>query len=248
MARGYMILAGKSDEPVKDLLWRLSLYGIILMFASNASGWFTLVTDAINDIGTWAQGDVSLYKQLDDMMVDIIKMGGMMEDQDGTFEFTGFFAQILVNMSFVIFSIPAIVIIITAEFVLKILIMIGPIMILVLIFDSLKTIFDNWLKMILSSVLTLLFVGIFFKIIALKYEAMVKQSLVFAQGGDIGIISIAMDVFIVSLVVVVLILMARGIAQQLTYVSINSLPGSSSKEGLTAHGVNGKSAFRKNKK
>lgn len=241
MARGYMVLAGKTEEPVKDLLWRLSIYGIILMFATNAGGWFTLVTESINNISAWAQGDVSLYKQLDDMMVDIIKMGNMMEDQDGRFEFTGFFAQVLVNMSFVIFSIPAIVIIIIAEFILKILIMIAPIMILTLLFDWIKTIFDNWLKMLLSSILTLLFVGIFFKIIALKYEAMVKQSLAFAKGGDIGIVSIAMDVFIVSLVVVVLILMARGIAQSLTYVAINSLPGSASRDGLNTYGGNGKS-------
>jgi len=244
MARGYMVLAGKTEEPIKDLLWRLAIYGIILMFVTNAGGWFTLVTQSINQIGEWAQGDVSLYKQIDDMMDDIIKMGVMMEDQDGTFEFTGFFAQVLVNMSFVIFAVPAIVIIITAEFILKILIMIAPIMILTLLFDWFKTMFDNWLKMLLSSIFTLLFVGVFFKIIALKYEGMVTKSLAFAKGGDIGIMNIAMDVFIVSLVVVVLILMARGIAQALTYVSINSLPGSAARDGLNTYGGNGRSVIQ----
>ena len=161
MAKGYMILSGKSDEPVKGLLFRLSMYAIIVAFATNAGNWFTMVTDAINGLNLWASGNVDLYDRLDQMLAQVLKMGAIMEDTDGTFEFTGLFCQVAVLIAFTIVAIPAIGIIIVADFTLKILIMIGPIMIFSLLFDWVKGIFGKWVQLILNNTLTVLFVEYF---------------------------------------------------------------------------------------
>ena len=229
MAKGYMILSGKSDEPVKGLLFRLSMYAIIVAFATNAGNWFTMVTDAINGLNLWASGNVDLYDRLDQMLAQVLKMGAIMEDTDGTFEFTGLFCQVAVLIAFTIVAIPAIGIIIVADFTLKILIMIGPIMIFSLLFDWVKGIFGKWVQLILNNTLTVLFVGVFFNILSNEYKTIIDKSLTHSQSGSIGIVPITTDLFFTSLIILILVLLARTLAKELTYVSIESLPGSAAK-------------------
>jgi type IV secretion system protein VirB6 len=231
MAKGYMVLAGKSDEPVKDLLFRLSMYAIIVTFATNAGGWLTLVTDSINGLHLWASGDVSLYERLDKMLTQVLKMGAIMEDTDGTFEFTGFFCQVAVLISFTLVAIPAIGIIIVADFTLKILIMISPLMIFALLFGWFKGIFGKWVQLVLNNTLTVLFVGVFFNILSNEYKTIIDKSLVHSESGSIGIVPITTDLFFTSLIILILVLLARALAKELTYVSIESLPGSAAKSG-----------------
>ncbi len=242
IAKGYMVLAGKSDEPIKDLLFRLATFGIIVAFATNASGWLDLSINAINGLNNWASGGSSLYAQLDKAFEDAVELGIMIEEQeDEAFEVNvaGFFANVIVLIGFGIFAIPAIGIIITTSFILKILILIAPIMLFALLFDWVKGIFQKWIELILSNALTVLLVGISFNVLTTKYENYISAIKGQAEAiGENGL-SLSVEIFFVSIILMLLILMAKGIAQQLTYVSIESLPGSAAKSA-----ANGMSATR----
>jgi type IV secretion system protein VirB6 len=232
LAKGYMILAGKSDDPVKDLLFRLSVYGIIVAFATNAGGWLDLASEAINGLNEWASGGSSLYTQLDKAFDDAVQLGIMIEEQEDEaleINIAGFFANVIVLIGFGIFAIPAIGIIITTSFILKILILISPIMIFALLFDWVKGIFQKWIELILSNTLTVLLVGISFNVLTTKYENYISAIKTQAEAVGENGLALSVEIFFVSIVLLLLILMAKGIAQQLTYVSIETLPGSAAK-------------------
>ena len=235
MTKGYMILAGKTDEPVKDLLWRLSLYAIIITFATNAGGWLTLVNNAINGLNEWAGFGDSLYAQLDKVFGKAIEMGVMIEEQEketlDVVNMAGILANAIVLIGFGIFAIPAIGIIIVTSFTLKLLILIAPIMIMTLLFPWFKGIFEKWIQMILSNTLTVFFVGLSFKILTNVYN----DHITFAAGeakkiGENGL-ALSVEIFFVSIILMILVLMARNIAKELTYVSIENLPGAAAKRG-----------------
>jgi len=233
LAKGYMILAGKSDDPIKELLFRLSLYAIIVAFATNTGGWLSLVNNAINGLNEWAGFGDSLFAKLDTIFGKAITVGVMIEEQEkGTLDvvnMAGILANAIVLIGFGFFAVPAVGIIITTTFILKILILIAPIMIFSLLFDWFKGIFQKWIELILSNTLTVFLVGISFKGLTNVYDG----QLTFASGkaktiGENGL-ALSAEIFILSIVFMMLIIMAKGIAQQLTFVSIESLPGSASK-------------------
>lgn len=229
MAKGFLILAGKIDDPLKDLLYNAAIKAIVISVVFSPT-WINGVSDAINGLHEWAGGDVSLYARLDDMFEQVINMGSIMEDRDGNFEFTGFFCQIAVIIAFAIVSIPAIGIIIVADFTLKILIMLSPIMIFTLLFDWIKPIFEKWLQLILNNTLTVLLVGLSFNILSNEYQTVIAQSLANSQNGSVGVLTITSDLFFTSLIILILILLSRGIARELTFVSIESIAAATGKQ------------------
>ena len=48
----YMVLAGKVQTPIYDLLWKLVSFAIIIAFINNAGGLLELAKGAIEDIST----------------------------------------------------------------------------------------------------------------------------------------------------------------------------------------------------
>jgi len=233
MAKGYMILAGKSDDPIKDLLWRLSLYAIIVAFATNAGGWLTYVNNAIDGLNEWAGFGGSLFSKLDTVFAKAIEMGVMLEEQEketlDVVNMAGILANAVVLIGFIVFAVPAVGIIITTTFILKILILIAPIMIFSLLFDWVKGLFQKWIELILSNTLTVFLVGISFAGLIKVYDGQMTSASGQAKAiGENGL-ALSAEIFILSIVFMLLIIMSRGIAQQLTYVSIESLPGSAAK-------------------
>lgn len=241
IAKGYMVLAGKSDDPVKDLLFRLSLYAIIVAFATNAGGWLTLVNNAINGLNEWAGFGGSLFSKLDIVFGKAIEVGVMLEEQEketlSVVNMAGILANAVVLIGFIFFAVPAVGIIITTTFILKILILIAPIMIFTLLFDWVKGIFQKWIELIISNTLTVFLVGISFAGLINVYNGQMTSASGQAKAiGENGL-ALSFEIFILSLVFMILIIMARGIAQQLTYVSIESLPGSASKSAARGVGA-----------
>lgn len=65
--KGYQTLAGKSQVPLHDLAWDLSKFAIILTFITNAGGYLTAATDALQGIKEGVSGGVSVWQTLDNL-------------------------------------------------------------------------------------------------------------------------------------------------------------------------------------
>jgi len=246
MAKGYMILAGKTDEPIKDLLFGAAIKAIIITVVFSPA-WISLVTSSIDGLNEWASGSISLYTRMDELLSSAIKLSNNLIDaDDGILDvpIVGTFSAVLVMFGFVVFSVFTILIVIGVTVTLKVLIMLTPIMIYTLLFDWFKQVFSKWLELVINNTLTVLLVGIFLNAFDGKYKSILDSKA--AHGGSGDLIYIGTAILIVSLIMTWIVLMARGIAQQLTFVSIEHLPGSSAKDMASPYSKYKDWKFRRN--
>ncbi len=242
--RGYMILAGKTEEPIKSLLFDAAVKMIVVIVVFSPT-WISLVSSTIDGLNSWASGSVSLYTRLDEILNSAIDLSNKLIDQDkGVIDIpiVGTAAAVLVMFGFVIFAVPSILIIITTTVTLKIVIMISPIMIFTLMFSWFKQIFSKWIELVLNNTLTVLLVGVLLNALNGKYKEVMDKAN--NSVGNADLLYISISVLIVSLIIAWVVLMAKGVAQQLTFVSIEHLPAAAAKEGQQIAGNTARSATK----
>jgi len=230
-ARGYMILAGKSDDPIKGLIFDATIK-IIIVSVVFSPIWISLVTSAIDGMSAWASGGTSIYSRLDVLLKTALEVANKLSDMGPsilTFHVIGNFAGWVILIFFGVFSVITLLVIISATITLKILIMLSPIMIFTLMFNWFKQIFSKWLELVLNNTLTILIVGILLNALNGKYKDILDSAN--SQAGTGDILYICFLISVISVVLAWVVLMAKGIAQQLTFVSIEHLPGAAAKEG-----------------
>jgi len=224
MIKAYTIMAGKSSEPIKNLIWNFTFKAAVIYIVFDAS-WISAISDAINGFSEWAGGGENLYKELDKIYIKALNLGNTLVKQDDSyFHLEGTIAYILVLTGYGILSLPAVMIIIFNSFILKLLIVISPLMIFSLTFETYKDIFFNWLRLLIANILTILFVGLTFKVIVTQYDINITAFDKIA--GDADFMGTGFRVLMASIVLAGLVLMARGIAQALAGASIEALPSS----------------------
>jgi len=158
MLKGYMVLAGKSQDPIRELAWDILVKMLIITFALNLNGWCTAVTESMEAINSWAGGGVSLYAELDKLLDATVNLQNAISDRGNIV--SSFFYGLIVYIAFLIGVIPTLFVVITTTFTLKILIMLAPIMFFVLFYGWLKNMFTQWLSLFLSNTLTILILGL----------------------------------------------------------------------------------------
>lgn len=73
MYKGYMVLAGKSQDPIRELVWDLGRKAFILSFAMGAGVWLNYSIEAVKGIYEWAGGGIGFYQQLDGLVDAVLK-------------------------------------------------------------------------------------------------------------------------------------------------------------------------------
>jgi type IV secretion system protein VirB6 len=158
--KGYLVLAGKTQEPIRDLLWNGLSKVLIIGIIDNYAWWAKeVVAPFVNGLQGWAYGGMSL--------------ANMIEIADSTINTavpidTPFWSTDTVLYPFLVvakwismgigFGIP----IFTLEIIritLQFLILIAPIAIWCKIFGFLKNSFNQWVQLLLANILTVLFVS-----------------------------------------------------------------------------------------
>ncbi len=242
MIKGYQFLAGKSQEPVKDLIWDISLKMIIITFALNIGGWLDLVTNAMEGINQWAGGGQSLYAEMDKLFAKTRDLANIIKDK-GSWG-GGAVGRIIVYIGFAIGALPALIIIITTSFTLKVLIMIAPFMIFALFYGWLKNMFTQWLSLFFANTLTVLIVTLIFNAVIKKFNYFIGFSSNLVKNDSLDVIFVAMQVVILGILLSVLIGIARSIAKEIATVSIEGVMASQMGQSLKNSGRGAISASR----
>jgi type IV secretion system protein VirB6 len=220
MLKAYAFLAGKSQEPVKDLIWDLALKMVIITFALNISGWLDLVTNAMDGLNEWAGGGTILYTRLDDLFEETRQLAVVAYDKGNII--TRIFSGTLIYIGFLIGALPALIILISTSVTLKILIMIAPILIFCLFYGWLKNMFTQWLSLFFANTLTVLIMSLIFSSIMTEFENL----LVFSKNevaGGFDVTHIIFEVIVFGILLSVLVRVAVGIAEKLATVSMESV-------------------------
>ena len=244
MLKGYAILFGKSNEPVRELIWEFGMKMFIIAIATNLGGWLTLVTDAMNGLHEWAGGGISLYAELDRYFTEAGKLADAVEDKGNMV--SGFFYSLIVYVGFIFGAIPAFLVIVITDLTLKILIMLAPFMLFAKMYGWLQEMFTQWLKMFFTNTLTVLIVSLLLSSTIEKIREF--QIALTEMVSDTSTFLICIQVLIIGILIGGLVKVATTVAKEIGVVSIDSMSKnalSNSSQSVTNTGKNISSATTK---
>jgi len=238
MIKGYMVLAGKSQEPIRELAWDILVKMLIVTFALNIDGWCTAVIESMEALNSWAGGGVSLYAELDILYDKTRELAGMLYDKENMI--LGAICMVLVYIGFSIGVLPSLIIIITTSFTLKIIVLLAPLMFFALFYGWLKNMFTQWLSIFFSNTLTVLLMSLFFSAIITQFDSFITFSK--NSSDSLDSLYIVSQVFITAILLNVLAYICYQIAEKIATVSLEGVGKSGFKQYMDNQKNNYKNA------
>jgi type IV secretion system protein VirB6 len=161
---GYQTMAGKIQTPIQDVLWNLAKIGIILAFIENTNGYLTTTLDAIQGLKDGLSGNQAdgVWAKLDTLWAQTQRLATAINNLDTSkyVKTDGAIGAGLVWTGSIILMLIAGIVFFTADITMLLLGLTAPLFIFCLMFGFLRTMFNNWLQLIFSSVLTVMFASL----------------------------------------------------------------------------------------
>lgn len=233
MYKGYLTLAGKSQDPIRELAWDIGRKMLILVFILNVNGWYNLAIDALRGLYEWAGSSEILYAKLDEITEVVLEKIEIVA-KDVSFSLTGDWN--LLGPTFLIFIIILVFLAIVLTFVFSIisssitnsiLILIFPIALICFMFEKTKQVFSQWANMFLSNLIVLVLLTLITDLILKGLLGAINVDTKIANYYRTGF-----HVLFTGASLVLVVLMTKTIAQGLASVSLDS--GASSAMGALA--------------
>ncbi|EAJ9146211.1 type IV secretion system protein [Campylobacter coli] len=226
MYKGYEVLMGTSQSPIRELTWDIAGKLLAITFALNIGGWLTLVINAMDGIYEWAGGGTQMYKTLDEMFVNTINLTDIIWTKTSGFadSLMAIAAMLLCYVGFVIAVVPTLAIFVITTFTQTLLVITAPIVFWLLIFKSTKNVFTQWIGLLLSNTLVILLVGLFLSVFMEQVSTWIKYFAKVTQAGD-EVLGTSIFFVIASLVLVIMIISAKLYAEKVANVSMEGAMG-----------------------
>ncbi|XIS92555.1 type IV secretion system protein (plasmid) [Escherichia coli] len=239
LLKGYQILASKTQTPMQDLVWNLSKFAIIIAFITNADGYLTAATDALQGMKDGFFGGVSVWQTLDNLWKSTQNLGSEIYSLDKStyVKDQGVIAQFLIWTGSLILMAVSVFVFLTADVAMKLLIITAPIFIFCLMFGVIRVMFNNWLQSLFSNILTVLFATLVIRI-AMDYQGeILSQAIRAAQSGNVNLVSTGAMGFMAGLLGALLVFIAKGFAVQLAGAGVEGAVQGAAMMGLGAAGM-----------
>ncbi|KPX86343.1 type IV secretion system protein [Pseudomonas meliae] len=237
---GYQTLAGKIQTPIEDLLWNLTKMAMILAFIDNAGGYRDGLIDALHGLKNGLSGNEAggVWATLDDMWSQTQILADTVKNLDPAGpiapKFQGGIAALLVWAGALLFMGTAALIFLSADITMTVLGLTAPLFIFCLMFGFLRTMFNNWLQLIFSSILSVMFASL---VISTGNKLMFDvMSQVQGQANDANLFTMGAMALIVGLVTAGLVLLSSKWAIQLAGVGMEGTVQGMAMMGLGAAG------------
>jgi|SRR5471030_188570 len=159
VVKGYQTLAGKLQTPIADVVWELTKMSIIMIFVNNIGGYLDMAISAIQGLRDGFSGEESVWATLDKLWGVTQELAQAVYDlDDSTYvSVTGAIGSELVWLGTIITVLVSAIVFLSAEVTILLMTVTAPIFIFCLMFGFLRQMFNNWLQLIFSSILTVLF-------------------------------------------------------------------------------------------
>ena len=225
MFEAYKSFAGKSDRPLQELVWKITSAMLVIAVATNQNGFMETLKVAFEGLHHLMSGDINLFAKLDKLFDEAIKLANT------TYQATpssipgailGTLCMLLIYLGFVIGAVPTFLIIVFTELTLKLLLLLLPIAVFALSFSFSKQIFNQWLNLFISNALTILIVGLIMSAVMGTYTDF-QTSLISNVGNNIEPMGVALQSFIMGIIMLGLVKVAHSIAEKLGTVSIEAI-------------------------
>lgn len=164
--KGYQTLAGKLHKPVEDVAWDFGRMLLIVMFVTNLGGWLDITISAINGLKNGVSGSDNIWTLLDTVWRKAQELGQTLYDKDDSIyvKLNGGFAEALVWGGAIFVLVVTTFVNLLAEITILLMSTTAPIFIFCLLYGFLRPMFDNWLKIIFTAILTIMFSALFVRI------------------------------------------------------------------------------------
>ncbi len=226
MYKGYEVLMGTSQSPIRELTWDIAGKLLAITFALNIGGWLTLVINAMDGIYEWAGGGTQMYKTLDEMFVNTINLTDIIWTKTSGFadSLMAIAAMLLCYVGFIIAVVPTLAIFVITTFTQTLLVITAPIVFWLLIFKSTKNVFTQWIGLLLSNTLAILLVGLFLSVFMEQISNWIQYFIKETQTGG-EVLKTSIFFVIASLVLVIMIISAKLYAEKIANVSMEGAMG-----------------------
>ena len=224
MLEAYKSFAGRSDRPLQELVWKITSAMLVIAVATNQNGFMETLKVAFEGLHHLMSGDINLFAKLDKLFDEAIKLANT------TYQATpssipgailGTLCMLLIYLGFVIGAVPTFLIIVFTELTLKLLLLLLPIAVFALAFGFSKQIFNQWLNLFISNALTILIVGLIMSAVLGTYTDF--QTSLISNVGNVEPMSVALQSFIMGIIMLGLVKVAHSIAEKLGTVSIEAI-------------------------
>lgn len=226
--KGYMVWAGKSQDPVRELAWDLGKKAFILTIAMGYGQWVNLSIDAVRGIYEWAGGGSSFYAEMDNLLsafyTQVKTLLAWAQGQDGiSGRIAGFLQALLliVVMSICFFAIALELIfsIVACSVTNTFLIIVFPLAILCFMFNQTKNAFTQWCSMLMSNTFQLLFLFMFLKASSKIIEGIYSSP---KDGDFINFLAHTFEILVMSFLVVQVVKVLKELAQKMGGVTLDT--------------------------
>lgn len=224
MLEAFKSFAGKSDRPLQELVWKITSAMLVIAVATNQNGFMETLKVAFEGLHHLMSGDINLFAKLDKLFDEAIKLANT------TYQATpssiggailGALCILLIYIGFVIGAVPTFLIIVFTELTLKLLLLLLPIAVFALAFGFSKQIFNQWLNLFISNALTILIVGLIMSAVLGTYTDF--QTSLISNVGNVEPMGVALQSFIMGIIMLGLVKVAHSIAEKLGTVSIEAI-------------------------
>ena len=224
MFEAFKSFAGKSDRPLQELVWKITSAMLVIAVATNQNGFMETLKVAFEGLHHLMSGDINLFAKLDKLFDEAIKLANT------TYQATpssiggailGALCILLIYIGFVIGAVPTFLIIVFTELTLKLLLLLLPIAVFALAFGFSKQIFNQWLNLFISNALTILIVGLIMSAVLGTYTDC--QTSLISNVGNVEPMGVALQSFIMGIIMLGLVKVAHSIAEKLGTVSIEAI-------------------------
>ncbi|EAK4349835.1 conjugal transfer protein TrbL [Campylobacter coli] len=226
MYKGYEVLMGRSQSPIRELTWDITGKLVAITFALNLGGWLDLTISTMDGLYEWAGGGTQMYKTLDEMYANTAQLANIIWAKSSGVggAILAIVAMLLCYVGFVIAVVPTLAIFVITTFTQTLLVITAPIVFWLLIFKSTKNVFTQWIGLLLSNTLVILLVGLFLSVFMEQISGWISLLSSKIQAGA-EVLGISIFFVIASLVLVIMIISAKLYAEKIANVSMEGAMG-----------------------
>lgn len=240
MYKGYQTIAGRNQDPIRDIIWDIARKMFILTFILNVNGWLNLSIDALKGLYEWAGGGMEFYTQLDTLTDEFIKAVSKYWNSVSGLSFKIVFCVFVIFflfLSFLAVIIPFAFMIINASITNTLLIISLPLALFCFMYEATRQAFNQWLNMFISNIFLLLFMGTITDFFIENYSKIYN----FGEGENEFIIIVKCMFW--SSVMITIIQVIKTLASNLAQVSLDSAASSGMGRAMGMIGSSSKLAW-----
>ena len=230
MYKGFQTLAGRTQSPIKELVWDISKKLLIMMFVLNINGWFTQSKELCDAFYDWASGGENFYGKLDTITDKYISAMSSFSASMTTGGLWGdavllgpLWCMICLTIGYIFIVLAFAFTLITAQLTNTLLIFVLPIALFALMWERTKQMFGQWLNMFISNLIVLILYSSLANLVIRVFEK--TFTITGTISANYPFYSKGISILLTSIMLVVAIKMVVQIAQGLASVSLDSGAG-----------------------